>query len=104
MPFWSHRAKPADEAAVASSDVSPSSQEMSMSAVHPVSQAARDDLPPIGSTLLSMRGLEKSFPAGAGRLFVLRRITFDIARGEFVSRSEERRVGKGCRSRRVAVY
>src|SRR5690242_11356872 len=85
MPFWSHRAKPADEAAVASSDVSPSSQEMSMSAVHPVQQVARDDLPPIGSTLLSMRGVEKSFPAGAGRLFVLRRMTFDIARGEFVS-------------------
>jgi ABC-type lipoprotein export system ATPase subunit len=86
MPFWTHRSKSADAATVASNDdASLAPQEMSLSAVHPMSQESRDDLPPIGSTLLSLRGIEKSFPAGAGRLFVLRRITFDIARGEFVS-------------------
>lgn len=56
-----------------------------MSIVRPLSQADRDDLPPVGARLLSLRGIEKSVPAGAGRLYILRRITFDIARGEFVS-------------------
>src|SRR5215216_672664 len=35
--------------------------------------------------LMSLRGVEKSFPIGAGRTYVLRRITIDIEPGEFVS-------------------
>jgi putative ABC transport system ATP-binding protein len=38
-----------------------------------------------GVPLMSLRGIEKSFPVGAGRSYVLRRISFDIAPGEFVS-------------------
>ena len=34
---------------------------------------------------MSLRGVEKSFPVGAGQTFVLRRIGIDIAPGEFVS-------------------
>jgi ABC-type lipoprotein export system ATPase subunit len=41
---------------------------------------------PIGNApLMSVRSLEKSFPVGAGQTYVLRRITIDIAPGEFVS-------------------
>src|SRR3712207_6602469 len=40
---------------------------------------------PLGSTLLSLRNLEKAFETPAGRLFVLRRITLDIAPGDVVS-------------------
>ena len=35
--------------------------------------------------LMSLKGVEKSFPVGAGQVFVLRRITLDIKAGEFVS-------------------
>src|SRR5918993_993057 len=35
--------------------------------------------------LMSLRGVEKSYPVGAGQSFVLRRITIDIKPGEFVS-------------------
>ena len=35
--------------------------------------------------LMSVRGIEKSFPVGAGQSYVLRRITLDIKPGEFVS-------------------
>jgi len=35
--------------------------------------------------LMSLRGVEKSFPVGAGQTFVLRRIALDIKPGEFVS-------------------
>jgi putative ABC transport system ATP-binding protein len=35
--------------------------------------------------LISVRGVEKSFPVGPGQSWVLRRITFDIKPGEFVS-------------------
>jgi len=35
--------------------------------------------------MIHLRSLEKSFPQGNGRLFVLRQITLDIAPGEFVS-------------------
>ena len=35
--------------------------------------------------LIQLRNLEKSYEAGAGRFFVLRRITLDIASGEFVT-------------------
>src|SRR5687767_16005966 len=40
---------------------------------------------PGNAPLISTRGLEKSFPVGAGQTFVLRRIAIDIAPGEFVS-------------------
>ena len=35
--------------------------------------------------LMSLRGVDKSFPVGAGQSFVLRRIAVDITPGEFVS-------------------
>ncbi len=35
--------------------------------------------------LISLRDIEKSFPHGVGRTYVLRRITLDIKEGEFVS-------------------
>jgi putative ABC transport system ATP-binding protein len=35
--------------------------------------------------LVSLRGLEKSYAQGAGRSYVLRRVTIDIKQGEFVS-------------------
>ena len=38
-----------------------------------------------GAPVMSMRGVEKSFPVGAGQTFVLRRIGIDIKPGEFVS-------------------
>ena len=38
-----------------------------------------------GAPVMSMRGVEKSFPVGAGQTFVLRRIAIDIKPGEFVS-------------------
>jgi len=38
-----------------------------------------------GAAVMSLRGVEKSFPVGAGQTFVLRRIAFDITPGEFVS-------------------
>jgi ABC-type lipoprotein export system ATPase subunit len=41
--------------------------------------------PDPSAPLISMRGVEKSFPAGAGQTFVLRRIALDINPGEFVS-------------------
>src|SRR5437016_12798190 len=34
---------------------------------------------------LSVRNVEKSFPEGNGRQFVLRRITLDVAAGDFVT-------------------
>ena len=36
-------------------------------------------------TLVSVRGLEKSFAHGTSRTFVLRRISLDVKDGEFVS-------------------
>ncbi len=35
--------------------------------------------------LIALRNLEKSFPQGAGRSYVLRKVTLDIQPGEFVS-------------------
>src|SRR6476660_5306393 len=35
--------------------------------------------------LITIRGIEKSFPHGVGRTYVLRRIDLDIKDGEFVS-------------------
>ena len=40
---------------------------------------------PAGMQLVSLRGLEKVFETPAGKTYVLRRITFDIAPGDFVS-------------------
>src|SRR2546423_11771650 len=40
---------------------------------------------PPGVQLVSLRDLEKVFETPAGKMYVLRRITFDIAPGEFVS-------------------
>ena len=37
------------------------------------------------SLLISTRGIEKSYPVGNGQVYVLRRITFDVRQGEFVS-------------------
>jgi ABC-type lipoprotein export system ATPase subunit len=37
------------------------------------------------SQLISVRNIEKSYPVGNGRSYVLRRVTFDIRPGEFVS-------------------
>jgi putative ABC transport system ATP-binding protein len=51
--------------------------------------AAEPDSPPGvpagDSVLISTRNIEKSYPVGAGRSYVLRRVTFDIHTGEFVS-------------------
>jgi putative ABC transport system ATP-binding protein len=41
--------------------------------------------PPFGVPLVSLRDLEKVFETPAGKMYVLRRITFEIAQGEFVS-------------------
>jgi putative ABC transport system ATP-binding protein len=52
------------------------------------SSSALTDAPwePTGNTpLMSLRGVEKSFPVGAGQTFVLRRIALDIKAGEFIS-------------------
>ncbi len=35
--------------------------------------------------IISIRGLEKSYPQGGGRTFVLRNVDFDVQPGEFVS-------------------
>jgi putative ABC transport system ATP-binding protein len=40
---------------------------------------------PANAPLISTRGIEKSFPAGPGQTYVLRRITLDIKPGDFVS-------------------
>lgn len=41
--------------------------------------------PPLGVPLVSLKDLEKVFETPAGKMYVLRRITFDINPGEFVS-------------------
>ena len=52
----------------------------------PLSNALQDvaQLDPT-APLIGVRGVEKSFPVGPGQSWVLRRITFDIKPGEFVS-------------------
>jgi ABC-type lipoprotein export system ATPase subunit len=47
------------------------------------STPAAPDIP--GAPIISVRGIEKSYPVGNGRTYVLRHVTFDIAPGEFVS-------------------
>jgi len=51
------------------------------------SSSALTEPPQIDPTapLMSLKGVEKSFPVGAGQTFVLRRIAIDIKPGEFVS-------------------
>jgi ABC-type lipoprotein export system ATPase subunit len=51
------------------------------------SSAVSDPLwePTGNQPVMSVRGVEKSFPVGAGQSFVLRRIAVDIKPGEFVS-------------------
>jgi ABC-type lipoprotein export system ATPase subunit len=51
------------------------------------SAATLSDVPQAdpNAPLISMRGVEKSFPQGGGQTFVLRRIALDIKPGEFVS-------------------
>ena len=44
-----------------------------------------DQVIPHSGPLISLRGMEKVFETAAGRMYVLRRITADIAPGEFVS-------------------
>src|SRR5919204_6909503 len=44
-----------------------------------------DELPDPNTPLISLRDLEKSYPVAGGQVFVLRRITFDVMPGEFVS-------------------
>ncbi|HEX6316065.1 MAG TPA: ATP-binding cassette domain-containing protein, partial [Gemmatimonadaceae bacterium] len=43
-----------------------------------------EEAPPAGP-LVSLRGLEKVIESPAGRIFLLRRITFDVAHGEFIT-------------------
>src|SRR5216110_394999 len=47
--------------------------------------AAVAEEPPAGVPIVSLRGLEKVFETPAGKMYVLRRITFDITPGDFVS-------------------
>ena len=51
------------------------------------SASAITDAPTLdpNAPVMSMRGVEKSFPVGAGQTFVLRRIALDIKPGEFIS-------------------
>ena len=54
-----------------------------------------------GEPLIRLRGLTKTYGRGDAAFQALRGVDLDIAKGEFVAvmRSEERRVGKECRSR-----
>jgi putative ABC transport system ATP-binding protein len=38
-----------------------------------------------GEEMIKLRNIEKSYPVGAGRYYVLRRITLDVAEGEFLT-------------------
>lgn len=51
----------------------------------PTSQASTTPTHEAGTPIVRITGLEKSFDHGAGRFHVLRRISLDIAPGEFVS-------------------
>jgi len=51
---------------------------------NPVAKAEPVEPPP-GLALVSLRDLEKVFETPAGKMYVLRRISFDIASGDFVS-------------------
>ena len=49
------------------------------------SKPAPADTAPFTGPLISLRDLEKVYETAAGKAYILRRITFDIAPGEFVS-------------------
>jgi ABC-type lipoprotein export system ATPase subunit len=49
------------------------------------SMATPDERPDPNTPLISLRDLEKSYPVAGGQVFVLRRITFDLKPGEFIS-------------------
>ena len=51
------------------------------------SSSALTEPPPLdpNAPLMSLRNVEKSYPVGAGQVFVLRRVAVDIKPGEFVS-------------------
>ena len=51
------------------------------------SSSALTEPPPLdpNTPVMSLRGVEKSYPVGAGQVFVLRRVNIDIKPGEFVS-------------------
>src|SRR5947209_13608650 len=49
------------------------------------SRLAAAEPAPITGPLIAMRSLEKVFETPAGRMYVLRRITFDVQPGEFIS-------------------
>ena len=53
----------------------------------PGPESAPAPVPPAAADLqlISARNIEKSYPVGNGRSYVLRRVTFDIRPGEFVS-------------------
>src|SRR5260370_29929170 len=70
MPLWSAR----PESGTSSPTQSPESG----------SGRAEPGLTP-GETLISMRSVEKSYPHGVGRTYVLRRVNVDIKEGEFGS-------------------
>src|SRR5580704_15273984 len=70
MPFWSAR----PESGTSSTTQSPAAGSGNLEpAVSP------------GETLISLRSVEKSYPHGVGRTYVLRRLNADIKGGEFVS-------------------
>ena len=56
---------------------------------------------PTGNTpLMALRGIEKSFPVGAGQTFVLRRITLDIKHAvvdKRIPRKSLSRLSEECR-------
>jgi len=48
-------------------------------------QAMTTTDPAVGETLLSLRNVEKSYPTGPTRTWVLRQIALDVAQGDFVT-------------------
>ena len=49
------------------------------------SAIGRQPSPTGGQPLVALRDIEKSYPLGGGRVFILRRVSLDIAPGEFVT-------------------
>jgi len=53
--------------------------------VSPIEAPSPTELAETGRAIISLRNIEKSFPQGVQRTYVLRRVTLDIRPGEFVS-------------------